>query len=648
VFDSLGMAAIERPAPKLSRVWVGANFWSRVGGPLMWRTFDEQVVRSELHVLMSHGLNVTRSFLYWPDFMPEPDRLAEPFIERYARFLDLHLAANMTTIPTFIVGQMSGENWDVPWRYGRDLYADGWMLAQQAFYLREIASRFKDHPSVCAWLISNEMPVYGGDDAPAENVRSWAQLMVQAIRAGGATQPVSLGDGAWGVEVTGVDNGFRLRDLARTVDFVGPHCYPMEDDAVRQHLTAAFNCELSHVGLPVVLEEFGVSSDHASDTAAADYYRQVLNSTLLAGAVGWLAWNNTDFELAAQDPYRHHPFELHFGITRADGSPKLALLELERFHRTLEQIDFAGCDRAPTEVAVVVPSYFDTDYPFIAPSQRPLIRGILLQAYVAAREAGLPPALVRELDGVPPAQLILLPSTQALTGPTWAELEARAAAGSTVYCSYFSGGVKLRRGPWHSHFNEFFGVEHKLRYGLVDAVEDEAVTWTFETGLGDLAPGTTLSFRVAGNPHGRAYLPVIPGDAQVVARDVHGRPALLVREVGSGRIVLSTYPTEYFASARAGANPEDTHRLYGALAILAGIDRAVVSSRPDVLVDSLVHRDGSRYVWFLSQAAEPVKLRPGLPQGQELVDLEAGEPVAEVNLRGYGVAVYRLAAMAKP
>jgi hypothetical protein len=129
---------------------------------------------------------------------------------------------------------------------------------------------------------------------------------------------------------------------------------------------------------------------------------------------------------------------------------------------------------------------------------------------------------------------------------------------------------------------------------------------------------------------------------------VHGRPALLVREVGSGRIVLSTYPTEYFASARAGANPEDTHRLYGALAILAGIDRAVVSSRPDVLVDSLVHRDGSRYVWFLSQGAEPVKLRPGLPQGQELVDLETGEPVAEVNLRSYGVAVYRLAAMAKP
>jgi endo-1,4-beta-mannosidase len=642
------MAAVRRPAPKLSGVWVGANFWSRAGGPLMWRTFDEAVVRAELQVLMAHGLNVTRSFLYWPDFMPEPDRLEEPFIERYARFLDLHLELGMATVPTFIVGQMSGENWDVPWRGGRDLYADGWMLAQQAFYIREIAGRFKGHPSVCAWLISNEMPVYGGDDAPAQNVRSWAQLMVQAVRAGGAAQPVSLGDGAWGVEVTGIDNGFRLRDLARTIDFVGPHCYPMEDDAVRQHLTAAFNCELSHVGLPVVLEEFGVSSDHASDSAAADYYRQVLNSTLLAGAVGWLAWNNTDFDLAAQDPYRHHPFELHFGVTRIDGAPKPALLEMERFHRTLELIDFAHCERVATEAAVVVPSYFDTDYPFISPGQRPLIRGILLQAYIAAREAGIPPALVRELDGVPPAQLILLPSTQALTGPTWAELEALATGGSTVYCSYFSGGVELRRGPWHSHFNEFFGVEHDLRYGLVDAVDEKVVTWMFESGLGDLEPGTTLSFRVAGNAHGRAYLPVNPREARVVARDAHGRPAVLVRECSRGRIVLSTYPTEYFASAQATANPEDTHRLYRALAVLAGIERVVDSGRPDVLVDSLDHRDGSRYVWFLSQAAEPVKLRPRLPSGRELVDLGTGAAVDEVDLGRYGAAVYRLEAKAKP
>ena len=82
------------------------------------------------------------------------------------------------------------------------------------------------------------MPLYGGP-APDDEVAAWARLIVQAVRAGGATQPVSIGDGAWGLEVTGRDNGYSLRQLAPLVDFVGPHVYQMEDDEVRQLLTAA-------------------------------------------------------------------------------------------------------------------------------------------------------------------------------------------------------------------------------------------------------------------------------------------------------------------------------------------------------------------------------------------------------------------------
>ena len=55
--------------------WLGANFWSRTGGPLMWRNYDPLIVSDELRVLRDHGLGVTRSFFYWPDFMPEPYRI---------------------------------------------------------------------------------------------------------------------------------------------------------------------------------------------------------------------------------------------------------------------------------------------------------------------------------------------------------------------------------------------------------------------------------------------------------------------------------------------------------------------------------------------------------------------------------------------
>lgn len=85
----------------------------------MWRNYDPKVVASELRVLRDHGLNVTRSFFYWPDFMPEPHRVDETMVERYGDFLDRHADAGMRTIPTFIVGHMSGENWDPSWRGGR-------------------------------------------------------------------------------------------------------------------------------------------------------------------------------------------------------------------------------------------------------------------------------------------------------------------------------------------------------------------------------------------------------------------------------------------------------------------------------------------------------------------------------------------------
>ncbi|MFD0486984.1 cellulase family glycosylhydrolase [Saccharopolyspora spinosporotrichia] len=432
-------------------VWLGANFWSRTGGPLMWRNYDPVVVRSELEVLVENGLRQTRSFFYWPDFMPAPDRIDEEKAAHFADFLDAHTETGMTSIPTFIVGHMSGDNWDPAWRGGRDLYADVWLVARQAWFVERMSERFAEHPAVAGWLISNEMPIYGRlrhePVAPAEHVLSWAQLMVQAVRAGGARQPVSLGDGAWGIEVTGVDNGFSVRDTGALVDFVGPHVYRMDSDPVRHHLNAAFVCELSAVaGKPVVLEEFGLSSDHVSAQNAGHYYRQTLHTSLLAGATGWLAWNNTDYDgLVAQEPYSHHPFEMHFGITDHTGTPKTPLLELDSFARTLDAVDFPRCSRTDTDVALLVSEYLEHGYPYAQADDRPLIFTTLRQGYVAAREADLPVGFVRERDGVEDCALYLLPCVKQIQGPTWLALRERVAAGSVLYLSYCAGEVEHHR-----------------------------------------------------------------------------------------------------------------------------------------------------------------------------------------------------------
>ncbi|HEY1320038.1 MAG TPA: cellulase family glycosylhydrolase [Streptosporangiaceae bacterium] len=623
--------------------WLGANFWSRTGGPLMWRNYDPATVREELRVLAAHGLNMTRSFFYWPDFMPEPDRIDEQMTARYADFLDRHTEAGLITIPTFLVGHMSGENWDPAWRCGRDLYGDVWMVARQAWFAGEMVRRFGSHPAVCGWLVSNEMPIYGGR-APRETIAAWAQLVIDAVRAAGGSQPISLGDGAWGIEITGDDTGYSVADAARLCDFLGPHVYPHEDDPVRVHYEAAWRCELAGTfGRPVVLEEFGVSSNFFSGANAARYYRQALHNTLLAGATGWAAWNNTDFDLPGQDPYAHHAFELHFGLTDTSGTPKPQLAEMQAFAGLLSNVEFGRCARSGAEAALVVPSYLETDYPFTAAADRSYLSAVLRQSYICTRLADLPVAVTRETDGIGTgAKLYLVPSTKHLLGPTWQELERLAHAGATVYVSYSRGGHAVHRGPWHPRFNEMFGVEHQLGYPPDEEITDDQVTFTLVTDFGTLAEGTRLTLAASGAPAGRGYLPVRPAGAEVLAVGGHGRPVLLRRRAGAGAVILCTCPLEHLAAAAPVARPEAITALYDAIASYAGVSRLITVDDPRVGADVLVRDDGQRYAWLVSQAPEPVTAEPQVASGFRIRHLAGPAAGDTVTLDPFGVIVVAL------
>jgi endo-1,4-beta-mannosidase len=511
--------------------------------------------------------------------------------------------------------------------------------------------RFADHPAIAGWLVSNEMPLYGGASTDHKIVDTWARIIKDAVRAAGGHQPFSLGDGAWGIEVTGNDNGFRLAEVSQLVDFLGPHIYPVGDDPVRQRYAAAVACELAGTfGKPVIMEEFGVSSDFASDANAAVYYRHLMHSTLLAGATGWIAWNNTDFALPHQDPYRHHAFEQNFGLTDALGTPKATLTEMKAFARTLDAIDFANCERADTDAALVVSSYLDNQYPFTSPDSHVAVAKSLHQAYVSARLADLPPRLTRETTGIEPgARLYLVPSAKQILAPTAAALEKLANDGATVYVSYSAGDVSWHRGPSYGSMNDLFGVKHQLDVGMVDPITDELVELTFTRDFGGLTRGTSLTFPVAGNEHVRAYLPVAPTTAEVIATDAHGRPALLRRQVGRGSLILCTYPLEYMAAAATRVNPDATVALYGALATHAGVRRPVTVEDPDVACDVLVHRDGTRFAVISSHADEELTVKPVLGTTGERV-LPAGltalgetEIVNRVTLQPFGIKVFKIA-----
>ncbi len=629
---------IQRPMASLPETWVGVNFWSRVGGPFMWRSFDAAVVREELQTLADHSLTITRSFFFWPDFHPEPYRIDEGKCASFARFLDLHVAAGLRTIPTFIVGHMSGQNWDPAWRNDRDLYRDVWMVGRQAWFVQEMTRRFAEHPAISGWLISNEMPLYGGGGGlmgPVERVdgaavRTWSELMVSAVRAGGGTQPVSLGDGAWGLEVFGQDNGFPLSWTAPLIDWIGPHSYHMNDDPVRQNLIPAFNSELcAPFDRPVIMEEFGVTSEFAADDNAADYYRQVLHSTLAAGVTGWLGWNNTDFDLDAQEPYNHRPFELHFGLTTPDGTPKPALGELGRFAAGVRERGLAQARRAPTRTGLVVSAYFDREFPFWGQEEAPAMRDALLEGYISARLANLAPAIVRDEHALPGLPLLIVPSAKAITTPGARALAENARQGSTVWVSFGCGETLNQRGWWWPGVDQTFGVRHAARYGLSEPVAGDTVAFRFEESFGGIEAGADLVFPIGGSHIARAMFPVEPAGARVVARDEAGRPAILVFETGKGRLILCTYPLELFAARTSFVDRGDLVRLYEALAEIADACGPVHVSARDVYGDLLVGPDGTATVVVVSEADEP----------RVVTVHTAGHADVELSLAPYGAAL---------
>ena len=90
------------------RFRLGANYWSRAGGPRMWERFDEAIVKDELRALRACGLDCLRMFAFAPTMMPQPPAADDASLVLMAHFADLAHEAGLSIFPTPLVGHMSG------------------------------------------------------------------------------------------------------------------------------------------------------------------------------------------------------------------------------------------------------------------------------------------------------------------------------------------------------------------------------------------------------------------------------------------------------------------------------------------------------------------------------------------------------------
>lgn len=619
---------------------LGVNYWSRAGGPRMWDRFDAGRVRAELEQMRAIGLNVCRSFAFIPSFMPQPGALAAGALQRLREFFDLCAASGMRTIPSALVGHMSGENFDFPGQHGRCPYSASELIGWQEQLLRAIGQAGAGHPAVAAYLASNEMPLWGGKSTP-ETIAAWAQTLRRALRSADPARPFSLGDGV--MNLKGGQNGFDVDTLRGTLDFVGPHSYYGDSDPLRQALNVEFCVRsLRYLGLPVLFEEFGCSSNQAGEHEQALYYREVLHSCLSAGAAGALGWCYSDFELGSETPYDHHAFELSFGITAADGREKPVCDEFRAVSALLGAVDASTLCPPTPRAAIIVPSYFNTTYPF-SWEDRDRLRRTLLQAYALAVKAGFEVELVpeRALDwrGY---RLLLAPATQKLLSATWAALLEAAAGGATVYWSYFGGDYNFHQGAWCSNFEALTGCRHHLRYGCFDLPDDRLVLHGERLAL-------ACNTNVGGRPYPRALLPLEPlagHGTEVLARDQAGRPALTRKRHGAGRVLLLHCPLEYYLAEQADINErDDSESLYRLLATEAGLGSALRSSDPLVQLRQVETTQGPPLLWVMNRSWRARETYLDTPGGRALLGGTPAlrEGTTRLPLAPKQVAVYRLA-----
>jgi Endo-beta-mannanase len=567
---------------------LGVNYWPRRHNIKMWKEWNPDDIREDLDTLRGLGVRALRFFILAEDFFDPHGRASEESMAKLRHFMDLLAERGLLGYPTLIVGHMSGRNWAIPWAPDWNLYAPGTVeLGVKA--VLEVVKALKDHRGLGGWILSNELSLVKAARSRDEAL-GFLKSFSSAIKSVDPAHPLSSGD----VASSYLQEAPNVKGL---VDWVGLHLYQYDTNLVRHgYLYPAFIELFSNDGdTPVILEEFGFSTYQFSEEQHAGFVNDVLWSALAHGAIGAFIWCFSDFPQEGDPPYEWRLLELGFGLVRADGTPKPAAAVVRKFSQDLKRLEEMGLGdrfrRPEAQAAVVVPFYMYRDYEFVPqgwrsePGLRPALMGLTLGFM-----SGLRISSVYELsrEKLRRKRLIALPSAPTALATTWRLAYEAIASGGLVYASFFRAfgdAVALHDAATHL-WRELFGVENALLPGSVGIRYGGIFRVKFVADFGPIEPGEELEFAVDAPVYTYAVKPV---DAEVIAVDHRNRPVVVAKKGA----VLSVIPFELIlAKAEHVDWLRGYHRIYAALAQLAGLDIPYYSIDPRVEVSRFEGKEG--------------------------------------------------------
>ena len=579
---------------RFSKFILGANYWPRNHGVDMWKEWDYEEIKKEFMEAKNLGLDVMRVNLFWEDFQPKPDVISKEIIQKFDELIKICHEVGIKIAPTFFVGHMSGENWDISWREGKNIYSDSYMLRYQIKLVRFFAEKYKDEEAILFWDLSNEPDNYVKADS-RHDAWLWNYVLSNEIKKYDKRHPVTLGIHQASLLT---NNNFYPEDMAEGNDFLCMHFYPIYTDtcidpvnSTRSTYMPSFSVKLTKgIGeKDVLMEEFGATTLMMSEEVEGEYYRVVLYSLLANESIGAISWCFGDFSIGERLPYNSTPFETQFGITTTKGRPKKAALEMKAFSEFLKGIDYEELKSRESEAAIVIPDkYYEAL--FVGEDYKPERNfRILLNSFILAKQAGLDVDLVKPEDDLKKYKVLIIPSAYRkghLTYSQWLKIKEFVKEGGTLYLSY--DGIAVEG------LEEVFGI--KIDYFMVP--EEEFVE----------IESTNLSVKLK-----YKALPLIKRlilkakEGEVFGVDRKGNPSIVVNKYGKGRAVFVAYPIELYLSYMPNVYKKDqSFKIYRLLKELAGIKYRLEIDSPYLEVKEF-HIEEEVLVFIINHENEEVR-----------------------------------------
>jgi beta-galactosidase len=552
---------------------VGTNYMPSKAFYRLWEDWNPKQIEIDFKKMKELNLEAVRVPLFWSSVEPEEGAISAKFLIRFDEFLKIAKKHEIYVMPFLFVG-VCVDNWDIPWRKGRNIYKDPEMLKLERKHVEILAERYAKNPAIFSWDISDE-PYYYGGNTDVDTATSWVSMIYEAIKSKDKMHPVTLGfDNNHIVQNT----GFQVERLVPVQDFFSLCAYPIyglktpeAHTSMRSTYFTSFFVKFSQFKKPALLSEGpGTTTVWTSYQRAADYYRVVMYSSFVNGSMGVMPWILYDY-----DPKHHKvfplddkPFETSFGMLSSNGEEKPPAKELSRFAQLARKIDLDKFHFRKPEAGLLVPK----DYYKYAEQIWPR----LFEAFILSKEAHLEVGFVREGEDLSVYKLLIVPSSLALRTSSCYAFKDYVSRGGCLYFSYGGAWVGSPN-PLGPFFNETFGVSLQDR---IASAPSEEITFTKDWGnLGRLR----LAYPNVGKT---SCIEVKTEGEHAVAFDSKRNPALIInRRKGEGSTILVTHPIEQYVGNIPDIYLKDkTYRIYDALRTEAGLIQPYTCDSPFVEV----------------------------------------------------------------